>query len=200
MASGDAAQLARRYAKALYDLADERKALDAVASDIRNLQSLWATDPTLRAVAVDPRLKRGQLVSAMKAMANKAAFNVLTANTLQLLAQNRRLAVLPALLDRFLAELSTRRGEHSAEVRSAQPLSAAQMEALAEKLATLAGGKVNLVAREDRSLLGGFIVRMGSRMIDASIKSKLTRMERQLRTSSLTTASFNNVSSHKGAA
>lgn len=192
IASGDAVQLARRYAKALYDLAEERNVLDAVANDIRALDGLWQSDAALRDIVADPRLKRPQLMATMKAIAAKSGFNPLTANTLQLLAQNRRLAILPYILNRFMAELAARRGEHQAEVSSAQPLSADQMKALTEKLTAMAGGKVNLVAREDRSLLGGFIVRIGSRMIDASVKSKLTRLERQLKTTT--------VSSHKGAA
>ena len=180
--AGDAAVLARRYASALYALADEQKQLDAVSADLRALRGLYHESAEFQSASLNPRLKRGDLVKAMKQVADVAKFNALTGNFLGLLAQNRRLDLLTGMIDGFLAELAERRGEYSADVRVATALTPAQTESLAAQLRDLAGGKVHLAVREDKSLLGGLVVKMGSRLIDASVKGKLERLERQLKT------------------
>lgn len=179
--SGEAAILAHRYAGAFYELAEEQKQLDAVAADMRALRVLGQESKEFQVISSHPRLTRAQLVKAAEQVASVAKLNKLTANFLMLVAQNRRLPHLQGMIDQFLAELATRRGEFSADVRSARPLSAAQQEQLAVKLRELAGGKVHLMLREDKSLLGGLVVKLGSRLIDASIKTKLARLERQLK-------------------
>lgn len=183
--AGDAAVLARRYAGALYQLADEQKQLDAIASDLRALKNLQQESAEFRAIACHPRLTRAQLVGAMQKVASAAKLNPLTANFLALVAQNRRLAELSFMIDSFLDDLAARRGEYNADVCSAKPLSSAQQEQLAVKLREIAGGKVHLSVREDASLLGGLTVKLGSRLIDASVKSKLARIERQLKSQPL---------------
>lgn len=179
--AGDAAILARRYAGALYDLAEEQKQLDAVASDLRSLRSLNQESAEFQYIAGHPRLTRKQLVQSAQAIAKSASLNPLTGNFLALIAQNRRLSIIGAIIEAFLGELAKRRGEFTAEVRSAKVLSTAQQEQLAGKLRDLAGGKVHVSVREDASLLGGLTVKLGSRLIDASIKTKLARLERQLK-------------------
>jgi F-type H+-transporting ATPase subunit delta len=190
--AGDAAILARRYAGALYDLAEEQKQLDAVASDLRALRILNQESAEFQYISAHPRLTRKNLVQAAQAVAKGAGFNPLTGNFLALIAQNRRLNVIGAVIDAFLNELAKRRGEFTADVRSVKPLSASQQEQLASKLRELAGGKVHISMREDASLLGGMTVKLGSRLIDASVKTKLARLERQLKTQTMT--------SQKGAA
>jgi len=187
VASGDGFILAQRYAGALYGLADEQKQLDAVAADLRLLQGLQNSSPEFRYIARQPRLSRAQLLKAMQALAASARLNGLTANFLFVLAQNRRLGQLSAIVDAFLDELATRRGEFTADVRSARPLSSAQQEQLTAHLCQMAGGKVHLILREDATLLGGLVVKLGSRLIDASVKSKLARLERELKSQSITT-------------
>lgn len=182
--SGDAAVVARRYASALYALADEQKQLDAVAADMRALQVLVRDSAEFRAVAAHPRLKRADLVTIVAKVAESAKLNKLTANFLGLLAHNRRLDGLLAMAQSFLAEFAQRRGEYSADVRTAHPLSAEQQETLVASLCALAGGKVHVNMREDKALLGGLVVKLGSRLIDASVKGKLERLERQLKTGS----------------
>ncbi len=179
--SGDAATLATRYAGALYELADEGNVLDAVTADLRNLQILLRESAELRAIAAHPRLTRTQLVTAAKAVTTAAKLNPLTGNFLSLLGHNRRLSILGGAIACFLAQLAKRRGEHTAEVASAQPMSAQQQEQLTAKLRDLTGGKVFLSISENKNLLGGFTVKLGSRFIDASIKTKLMRLERQLK-------------------
>jgi F-type H+-transporting ATPase subunit delta len=182
--AGDTAVLARRYAQALYELADEQKQLDAVAADLRMLRNLHRDSAEFRYVATQPRLTRAQLVKSMQQVATTANLNKLTGNFLSLVAQNRRLSHIGAIIETFLAELASRRGEYTADVSTAQALSPAQEEQLAVKLRELAGGKVHLSVREDKSLIGGIMVKMGSRLIDASVKTKLQRLERQLKSQS----------------
>jgi F-type H+-transporting ATPase subunit delta len=187
ISSGDGAILAKRYAGALYDLADEQKQLDAVAADLRMLYSLHNSSAEFRYISSQPRLSRAQLFKAMQAISTSAKLNGLTANFLSLLAQNRRLSELSAMVDAFLDELATRRGEFTADVRSAKALSSVQQEKLAANLRDMAGGKVHLMLREDASLLGGLTVKLGSRLIDASVKTKLARLERQLKSQPINT-------------
>ena len=183
--SGDAAILARRYAGALYELAEEQKQLDAVAGDLRNLKALAQESREFQMITGNPNLPRAQLVKAVQELATAAKFNKLTGNFLALVAQNRRLNALTAMCDAFLAELAEKRGEFSAEVRTARALTPPQHEQLAAQLQTLTGGKVHMTVAEDKSLIGGLIVKLGSKLIDASIKSKLARLERQLKNQSL---------------
>lgn len=179
--TGESAVLARRYASAFYQLAEEQKALDAAAADLRLLKSIAQENNEFHHIAFNPRLTRAQLVKAAQKITATAKLNPLTGNFLGLIAQKRRLKLLGAMIDSFLNELAMRRGEFTAEVRAAHKLTPAQQEELASQLRALAGGKVHLIVNEDKSLLGGLTVKMGSRLIDASVKSKLARLERQLK-------------------
>jgi F-type H+-transporting ATPase subunit delta len=120
------------------------------------------------------RLEQGRAVNAL---AERAGFSALTRNFLGVLARNRRLFVLPAVIAAYLKELAARRGEVTAEVTAAKPLSPAQTEAVNEQLRKAIGGKVALDLRIDPSLIGGLVVKVGSRMVDASLKSKLARLQ-----------------------
>lgn len=182
--TGDMAAVARRYAKALFELADEQKQLDAVAEDLRGLKNLARDSAEFRILAGNPHFRRTQLMKAAQKIADSIKLNKLTGNFLALVAQNRRLPQLGAMCDAFLAELATTRGEFAAEVKSADALSPTQTQQLAAQLQKLAGGKVHMTMAEDKSLLGGFVVKLGSRLIDLSVKSKLARLERQLKSSS----------------
>ena len=184
--AGDTAILARRYADALYELASEHKQLDAVAADLRLLKILARESAEFHAIAFSPRLSRAQLAKAMQEVAKLAKFGALTANFLMLAAQNRRLAAIEAMADAFLATLAAKRGEFSAEIRTTGPLTPVQEEQLAMQLRALAGGKVHMTVTEDKSLLGGITVKLGSKLIDASVKGKLARLERRLKSQSPT--------------
>jgi len=179
--AGAPAVLARRYAGALYELAAEQKALDAVAEDLRTLRSLARDSAAFHALAGNPNLNRKQRIEAVRNVAAQAKWQALTVHFLALIAQNRRLSLLGPICDMFLDELAARRGEFTAEVRTAAALTPAQEERLAEQLRALAGGKVHTSITEDKSLLGGMVVKLGSKLIDASVKSKLARMERRLK-------------------
>lgn len=169
--------LGGRYATALYQLADEQKLLDAVAEDLRNLRSLIDESADLRRLIRSPVLTRTQQGDAIAALSERVGFRPLVRNLLGLLAKNRRLFTLPAVIDAYLAELAARRGEVTAHVTSAQPLTEAQRQALDERLRRAIGGKVAVELRVDPNLLGGLIVKLGSRMVDASLSSKLHRLQ-----------------------
>jgi len=173
--------LAERYATALYALADENKALDAVASDLTGLRALIDESPDLRRLIRSPVLARAQQTKAIAALAERAQLNPMTRNFLGLLARNRRLFALPQIIRAFLATLAARRGEVTADVVAAQELSPAQRERLSEQLRKSVGMKVAVDIRVDPTLVGGLVVRLGSRMVDASLRTKLHRLERAIK-------------------
>jgi F-type H+-transporting ATPase subunit delta len=179
--AGDDAALARRYVGALYELADKEGIVDTIATNMRALRRLWDESPEWRFIANDPRLNGATIIKAAAEVAKMAELNTLVSNFLAVVAQNRRLNLLPSLVEGFLQEMSTRRGEFRAEVKVARPLSSAQREALAASLNAVAGGKVNITVTEDAALLGGLTVKMGSQFIDASVKTKLDHLERTLK-------------------
>lgn len=171
------AGLAERYAAALYELADEGKALDRVASDLRSLAKALDESADLTRLIRSPVLGRQEQGRAVKAILDQMGADPLTQKFLGLVAQNRRLFALPAMIKAYLTELARRRGEIAADVTSAQPLSAAQAEAVTAALRQAVGSKVSVETRVDPSLLGGMVVRVGSRMVDSSLKTKLQKME-----------------------
>lgn len=169
--------LGERYATALYELADEQKSLDEVAADLRTLRGMIDESADLRRLIRSPVLTRAEQGKAIAALAARAGFQRLVTNILGLLARNRRLFVLPEVIEAYLAELASRRGEVTAQVIAAQQLSEAQRQTLDEKLRRAVGGKVAIELRVDPSLLGGLVVKLGSRMVDASLSSKLQRLQ-----------------------
>jgi F-type H+-transporting ATPase subunit delta len=175
------AGIADRYAAALFDLADEQKALDAVAADLRALEAMLKESADLRRLVMSPVLSRAAQGRAILALAERAGLSPLTRNFLGLVARNRRLFAVPAMVKAFLAQLAARRGEVNAIVTSAHRLSDAQFAALGEQLRKALGGKVNFEVWIDPSLLGGMIVKVGSRMVDASLRSQLHRLQRAMK-------------------
>jgi F-type H+-transporting ATPase subunit delta len=170
------AGLAARYAAALFDLADEAKQLDSVAGDLRAIRGLIAESADLRRLVRSPVLTRADQAKAMAAVLEKAGTSDLVRKFVGLVAENRRLFALTDMIEAFLADLARRRGEVTASVTSALPLSDAQTAALTEALRKAIGGKVAIETHTDASLIGGLIVKVGSRMVDSSIKSKLQRL------------------------
>ncbi|MFI5024797.1 MAG: F0F1 ATP synthase subunit delta [Alphaproteobacteria bacterium] len=170
-------RIAGRYASALYELADESKELDAVAADLRALNAMIAGSAELRGLVRSPLISRRDQAKAMAAVLEKAGIGVTVRHFVGVAAQHRRLFLLGAMIDAFLATLAARRGELSAQVSSAAPLEASQVEALKAQLAKAMGKAVNLDFKVDPALLGGLVVKVGSRMVDSSLKSKLQRLE-----------------------
>jgi len=169
--------LAERYAAALFELADERRRLDEVASDLRQLRAMLAASPDLARLVRSPILTRGEQGKAIAALAERAGFSRLVCDFLAVVAKNRRLFAVPAMIEAYLIELAERRGEVTAEVTAAQPLSEGQLGLLSEQLRRSVGRRVSLEVKVDPGLIGGLIVKLGSRMIDGSVKSKLQRLQ-----------------------
>ena len=169
--------LAARYAAALFDLADEQKQLDSVAGDLVALRGMMAESGDLRRLVGSPVLSRGDQGRAMAALLGAAGTGDLVRRFIGLVARNRRLFVLPAIIDAYLAQLARRRGEITAQVTSARPLDERQRQAVAEAVQRAVGGKVAVDAKVDAGLIGGLVVKVGSRMVDSSLRSKLQRLQ-----------------------
>ena len=169
--------LAGRYASALFELADEQQQLDAVADELKQLRAILDESEDLRHLITSPVIARDQQSKAMAAILEQAKAGDLTRRFVLVVASNRRLFVLPQMIKAYLAELSRRRGEVTAEVTSAQPLSEAQQASLNESLRAAVGTKVQVDLKVDRALLGGLVVRVGSRMIDSSLRTKLQKLQ-----------------------
>jgi F-type H+-transporting ATPase subunit delta len=166
-----------RYALALLDLADERKQLDPVAEDLRGLKAAIDGSSDLRRLIRSPLYTRDQQSRAMTAILEQAGVGDLTRRFVLLVARNRRLFALDRMIGAYLAELARRRGEITARVTSATTLNDEQQRTLLETLRREVGAKVQVEVEVDPSLIGGLIVRVGSRMIDNSIRSKLQRLQ-----------------------
>ena len=173
--------IAARYASALFDLAKEAGALKALESDADALKAALAVSPDLAAMIGSPVISRSEQAAAMAAIAAKMGLGALTANTLALMADKRRLFVLPQFLTALGDLIATEKGEVTAEVTAARALSAAQSKKLAETLKAKVGKTVKLNATVDESLIGGLIVRLGSTMIDTSIKAKLAGLQNAMK-------------------
>jgi F-type H+-transporting ATPase subunit delta len=169
--------LAERYAAALFELADERHALDDVAGDLRELRAMLRDSGDLLRLVRSPVLSRADQGKAMAAVAENAKLSKLTGDFIAVVARNRRLFAVPAMIEAYLQKLADRRGEVTAEITAAQALSEAQQNALGEQLRRVVGGRVAIDVRVDPSLLGGMIVKIGSRMVDGSLKGQLQRLQ-----------------------
>ena len=169
--------VAERYASAVYELADEARILDDTAADLKSLQAMLDESDDLQTVIRSPLIDTDTKAAAMERILAQAGATDLTRRFIAVISRNNRLFVLPATIDAFLTELAKRRGEVTAEVTSAQPLKPSQLDSVTNALRSALGGKVTVDAKLDPSLIGGLVVRVGSRMIDASLKSKLQRLQ-----------------------
>jgi F-type H+-transporting ATPase subunit delta len=171
------ASLAERYAAALFELADERHELDTVAGDLRELRTMLHESTDLGRLFRSPVLSREDQAKAIAALGERAGLSRLTRDFLGIVAGNRRLFAVRAMIEAFLNQLAERRGEVTAEVTTAQPLNDTQQNTLGEQLRRAVGRRVTIDVKVDPSLLGGMIVKVGSRMIDGSLKSRLHRLQ-----------------------
>ena len=173
-----------RYAGALVEAAQNAGALVAVEKDMADLAAMIAVSADLRTLLKSPVLKREQQMAAVDALSAKAGFQTLTKNFLLLLAQNRRLSALENMIESVKAEAATLRGEVSAHVQTAYALTPEQTKTLSDTLAKSTGQKILLNVEINKELIGGMIVTVGSQMIDDSVKRKLERLERAMKSNS----------------
>ena len=170
------ASLAGRYATALFELARDSKAIDAVEKSMSAVAKAVGESADLKALTTNPVLTRADAKKAIAAVAKAMKLDPLSAKTLGVLADNRRLGETVAVARAYTALAAAHRGEVTAEVTSAHTLSAAQMKALSAKLKARVGSDVAIQTKVDPSLLGGLTVRIGSQMIDNSIKTRLNTL------------------------
>ncbi|EBA15792.1 ATP synthase delta chain [Roseobacter sp. SK209-2-6] len=175
------AGIAARYATAVFEIAEESKALDSLESSINDLAAALADSEDFQNLISSPLVSREDQEAAIAAVAKKMGLEPVLANTLSLMAQKRRLFVVPALVEALRARLAEARGEVTAEVISAKALTKTQSEKLAKTLAERVGKTVTINATVDASIIGGLVVKVGSKMIDSSIRSKLNSLQNAMK-------------------
>lgn len=183
LSSQASSAVASRYVGALIDLCEEAKdskVLTQVEADFSDLSKTLTASDDFKAMIRSPLIGREKQLAFVDALAKKAKLHDLSANFLRVLVQNRRLNVLPAALEAFQKELSARRGEILAHVKTAQDLSAKQVKSIQDTLKKQTGADVLLDVEADPSILGGMVVTVGSQMIDDSVRRKLDRLKNQM--------------------
>jgi F-type H+-transporting ATPase subunit delta len=176
-ADASSSTAAARYAEALFDLAVEGDALERVEADLKALSGAIASSGDLRAMLKSPVYDAEAKARAIAAIADKAGVSPLTKNFLGVVAKNRRLFALDGVIAAFMQRLAAHRGEVSAEAVSAAPLNTDQTKRLRGEIERVVGKAVNLTVKVDPELLGGMVVKVGSTMIDSSLKTKLNRLK-----------------------
>jgi F-type H+-transporting ATPase subunit delta len=165
-----------RYATALFDLAQEQKAAPAIAADLDQIASMLDQSEDFMRLVRSPVFSAEDQIGALDAVCEKAGIGGLTLNFLKLVASNRRLFALPGMISAFRALLAQSKGEVQAEVTSADKLAPKHVTALKAALKASMGREVQLSEKVDQSILGGLIVKVGSRMMDNSLKTKLQNL------------------------
>ncbi|MFP5329108.1 MAG: F0F1 ATP synthase subunit delta [Alphaproteobacteria bacterium] len=178
---GIQASLAGRYASALFGLARDEKQIDSVARSLDALNQALADSREFHQMVLSPLVGRDDARKAFAAVAEKLGLDRITGNFLQVLARNGRKGELPKVIRAFRRLAAEHRGETTAEVVSARPLSDDQFDKLKAMLKARIGRDVAIDARTDPQILGGLIVKVGSQMIDSSLKTKLNRLAQAMK-------------------
>ena len=169
--------IARPYASALFEVASEDKAVAEVEKALDELSALIAESADLQRFLKSPVITHDQKVPVVDAIFEKAGADTRVAQFIKAVARNGRLFALPQMISEFKELSAEARGETTAEVTSAAPLSKAQLKSLADTLKGQIGRTVTLITHVDPDLIGGLVVKVGSRMIDSSLRTKLTAMK-----------------------
>ncbi len=175
------ASLSGRYASALFDLASEAGNVTAVEADLEKLAGALAESDELRALIRNPEISRAALGRVLAGLGDPLKLDALTRNFLGVLAENRRVADLPAVIRSFQAIAAAQRGEVTAEVATAHPLTADQLAAIEQKLRAREGRTVKVRTSVDPDLLGGIVVTIGSRRLDNSIRTRLNSLAQAMK-------------------
>jgi len=165
--------LAGRYANAVFELAQDQKAVDAVSTDLAGLRKAVETSPDLARLVRSPVFSAEDHAKALKAILEKMGAHPLTVKFVLLLAQKRRLFVLNQIITSYESLVAKSRGETEAEVTSARHLKDVEITDIKAVLKSKLGKEPRLHSRIDPTLLGGLIIKVGSRMIDSSLRTKL---------------------------
>ena len=178
---GIQASLAGRYATALFGLARDSKMIDAVGRSLDSIEAATSQSTDFAALVSSPLVSRVDAGKAIRALVPTLGLDATTANFLGVLARNGRLGELKSVIRLFRALAAGERGETTAEVTSARPLADDQLAALKARLKARVGRDVTVDARVDPQLLGGIVVKLGSQVIDASIRTKLNTLAQAMR-------------------
>jgi|TARA_B110000977_G_scaffold44680_1_gene60722 F-type H+-transporting ATPase subunit delta len=173
--------IAARYATAVFDLSNDAKGVKALESDLNALSAALDGSADLSALITSPLYSRDQQGSAIGAVAKKMKLSKTMTNTLALMASKRRLFVVPQMIVALRALIADQKGEVTADVVSAKALTKAQSDKLAKTLKASVGSDVIINASVDESLIGGLVVKVGSKMIDTSVKSKLNALQNTMK-------------------
>jgi F-type H+-transporting ATPase subunit delta len=173
--------IAQRYATAVYDLAKESGKVSEIEGDLDALKAALDDSEDFRTLIHSPVYSREEQRQAITAIAQKMNLSQTMSNTLALMASKRRLFVLPALIRSLRERIADEKGQITAEVTSAKALTKTQSEKLAKTLKANTGKDITLNTTVDESLIGGLIVKVGSKMIDTSIRSKLNSLQNAMK-------------------
>jgi len=181
ISSGIQASLAGRYALALFELARDQKQLENVGASLAAVRATLDQSDDFRALTTSPLIGRDEAVRAATAAAEAMRLDPLTASFLGVLAQNRRLSQLGNVIRAFNTLAARHRGEINAEVTSAYPLDDDQVDAIKQNLRTRMGRDIAVEMNVDPAILGGLVVKIGSQMIDGSIRTKLNSLAQAMK-------------------
>jgi F-type H+-transporting ATPase subunit delta len=173
--------VAGRYATALFDLARDEKSIDSVKADLDKFAALLADSPDLVRLVRSPVFTADAQGKALAAILTKAGIGGITANFLQVLTANRRLFAVNDVIRAFRTLVAKFRGEATAEVTVAEPLSDKNLDALKAALKSVSGKDVDLNVKVDPSIIGGLVVKLGSRMVDSSLRTKLNSIKHAMK-------------------
>ena len=178
---GEASEAAGRYARAVFELARDANATDAVEQDFAKFSAAWNESADLRDVARSPLIEPEDKARALSAVAAKLGISDLGRKLIGVAAQNRRAAELPQIGSVYRSLVARERGARQVEIVSARPLADSEKNAIIEAVGKSLGSKVEAETRVDDSLIGGFVVRAGSKQFDASVKAKLDALRLALK-------------------
>ena len=173
--------VAERYATALFELASEERSVETVSRDFATLKALLSESPELARLVKAPVFSTEQQKLGMDAVLRRVEAAPLTVRFVLLLATKRRLSALNQVIDAYERLIAEQKGEINAEVSAAQPLSDPEIQELKRVLKEKLGREARLSTRVDPSLLGGLVVKVGSRMIDSSLRTKLESLRTAMR-------------------
>ena len=173
--------MAGRYATALFDLAREGNAIDAVKADLERFGALLAESPDLTRMVRSPVFSAAEQLQALAAVLERAGIGGLAAKFLKLVTANRRLFAVRDMIKGYRALVAEHKGEATAEVTVAERLKDEHVAALRSALKTVSGKDVDLDIRIDPSIIGGLVVKLGSRMVDTSLRTRLNAIRHAMK-------------------
>ena len=175
LASGDL--IADRYASALYDLAAEKKLVDPVLNDLTNLKSLVNENKDLSLVVKSPLINSQDKLNILESLLQKTQANQLTSTFLKVIEKNKRFAKLASIISEFININSQKRGDVIADITSADELNDEQKNNITKQLKSILGEKLSLSFDVNKNIMGGLIVKVGSKMIDTSLANKINKLK-----------------------